>query len=250
MAVPLLAVALWLLAASPVSAADGPDVEVVGAEGADGADGSVVGAEGADVLRVVGSAQSEVEADPDSGSDRRLVDRESSVRIDAVVIALWTIAGVMTVLLGLFLWHTSPRRRLRLAGGGSAGWSGEAEGGAEPAGAEPGEDAPGKDSPGGDFGAKVREALLWLRSRPAPRKESESAGDGSQQESESAGDGSQQESESAGDGSQQESESAGDGSQQESESAGEGSQQDFDGESVDESAVWKFNERDGGHRSV
>ena len=215
MAAPLLAVALCLLAASPVSAADGPD-------------GAVVSTEGSDVLRVVNSAQSEVEADPDSGADRRLVDRESSERIDAVVIALWTIAVVMTVLLGLFLWHTSPRRRLRLAGGGSAGWSGEAEGGAEPAGAEPGEDAPGKDSPGGDFGAKVREALLWLRSRPAPRKESESDGDGSQQESESAGD----------------------GSQQESESAGDGSQQDFDGESVDESAVWKFNERDGGHRSV
>ena len=41
--------------------------------------------------------------------------RESRQRIDAVVIALWSIAGAMTVLLAVFLWHTSPRRRLRLA---------------------------------------------------------------------------------------------------------------------------------------
>ncbi|MCY3649472.1 MAG: hypothetical protein F4Y99_03550 [Acidimicrobiaceae bacterium] len=144
----LLAVALCLLAASPLSAADGPD-------------GAVVGAEGSDVVRVVSSAQSEVEADPDSGSDRRLVDRESSERIDAVVIALWTIAGVMTVLLGLFLWHTSPRRRLRLAGAGPAG----------------------EDSSRGRFEAMAREALLWLRSKLASRKGSGSAGDSSQQES-------------------------------------------------------------------
>ena len=167
-AAPLLAFALCLLAASPVAAADDPD-------------GAVVGAGGTDVPRVVSTAQSEVEADPDS--DRRLVDRESSARIDAVVIALWTIAGVMTVLLGLFLWHTSPRRRLRLAGGGSAGLSGEAEGGAEPAGEEAGEDEPGEDSSKGGFESTVREALLWLRSKLASRKESEPAGDGSQQES-------------------------------------------------------------------
>ena len=155
----LLAVALCLLAASPVSAADDPD-------------GAVVGAEGSDVARVVSSAQSEVEADPDSDPDRRLVDRESSERIDAVVIALWTIAGVMTVLLGLFLWHTSPRRRLRLARSGSAGLSDEAEG-AEPA----------AGSSRGGFERMAREALLWLRSRWAPRKDSESSGDGSEQES-------------------------------------------------------------------
>ena len=161
---------------------------------------------------MVNSAQSDVDADPDSGSDRRLVDRASSERIDAVVIALWTIAGVMTVLLGLFLWHTSPRRRLRLAVSGS----------------EAGEDEPGEDSSKGGFDAVVREALGWLRSRLVPRRESESAGDGSQQESESAGDGSEQESESAGDGSEQES----------------------NGESVDESAVWKFSEENGEQRSV
>ena len=146
MAAPLLAVALCLLAASPVSAADDPD-------------GGVAGAGGSDVVRVVSSAQSEVDADSDP--DRRLVDRESSSRIDAVVIALWTIAGVMTVLLGLFLWHTSPRRRLRLAGAGPAG----------------------EDSSRGRFEAMAREALLWLRSKLASRMESGSAGDSSQQES-------------------------------------------------------------------
>ena len=204
-AAPLLAVALCLLAASPVSAAVDPD-------------GAGASAEGPGVLRVVGSAQSELEADPDSGPDRRLVDRESGERIDAVVIALWTIAGVMTVLLGLFIWHTSPRRRLRLAGDGSAGLSGEAAGGAEPA----------ADSSRGGFEGMAREALLWLRSRLGTRQESESSGDGSEQESDSVGV----------------------GSEQESESVGVGSEQESDGGPVDESAVWKFSEENGGQRSV
>ncbi|MXW93975.1 MAG: hypothetical protein F4110_04245 [Acidimicrobiaceae bacterium] len=195
-AAPLLALALSLLAASPVSADDGGD-------------GGVVGAEGSSAVRMVDSVQSEVEADPDSEPARRLVDRESSERVNAVVIALWAIAGVMTVLLGLFLWHTSPRRRLRLAVGGSAGLSDEAEGAAEPAGDEPGEDEPGADSSKGRFEAMARAALVWLRSKLAPRKQLESAGGSSQQESESATDGSQQA------------------------SYGESS----DGESVDESAV-------------
>ena len=82
-----------------------------------------------DALRVVSTAQSELDTDP----DRRLVDRESSERVDAVVIALWTIAVVMTVLLAIFLWHTSPRRRMRLAGNGSAELSGEADGDSESA---------------------------------------------------------------------------------------------------------------------
>lgn len=193
MAAPLLAVALFVLAASPALAADGTS-------------GAAPGAELSDTTQVGGSAQSEVEGDPDSDPDRRLVDRASSERIDAVVIALWTIAGVMTVLLGFFLWHTSPRRRLRLAGGGSDGLSSEAEDGAEPAGEEAGEDEPGEDSSRGGFEGMAREALLWLRSRLAPRKEPESADHDSQQEP--------------------------------------------DGGSVDESAVWKFNEENGEQRSV
>ena len=95
-----------LSAAAPASAADDRNE-------------TVVSAGQSDALRVVSTAQSEVDTDPDSGSDRRLVDRESSEQVDVVVIALWTIAAVMTVMLVIFLWHTSPRRRLRLAGNGS-----------------------------------------------------------------------------------------------------------------------------------
>ena len=113
MAAPLLAVALCLSAAAPASAADDRNE-------------TVVSAGQSDALRVVSTAQSELDADPDSGSDRRLVDRESSEQVDAVVIALWTIAAVMTVMLAIFLWHTSPRRRLRLAGNGSAELSADA----------------------------------------------------------------------------------------------------------------------------
>ncbi len=123
MAALLLAVAVCLSAAAPASAAGDRD-------------NTAVSAAQSDTLRVVDSAQSELDADADSGSDRRLVDRASSERIDAVVIALWAIAAVMTVLMGVFLWHTSPRRRLRLAGDGSARLSGEAEVDPEPAGGE------------------------------------------------------------------------------------------------------------------
>ena len=66
-------------------------------------------------MGLVSTAQSDVEADSQDDTDRRLVGRESSARVDAVVIALWSIAVGMTVMLGIFLWHTSPRRRLRLA---------------------------------------------------------------------------------------------------------------------------------------
>ena len=61
-----------------------------------------------------GAAQQDGESDP-LGSERRLIDRASSERVDSVVIALFFIAGGMTVMLAIFLWHTSPRRRLRLA---------------------------------------------------------------------------------------------------------------------------------------
>ena len=193
MTAPVVAAALFMLAAAPALAADGPG-------------GASASAELSDTVRVVGSAQSEVDADPDSGSDRRLVDRESSERVDAVVIALWTIAAAMTVMLGIFLWHTSPRRRLRLAASHSAALSEEAGGGAEPAEDEAGEDESREDSSEGGFGARVREALLWLRSRVAPQQDSEPAGDDSQQESE--------------------------------------------GESGDESAVWKFSDENGEQRSV
>ena len=75
MAAPLLAVALCLSAAAPASAAGDRNE-------------TAVSAGQSDALRVVSTAQSELDTDP----DRRLVDRESSERVDAVVIALWAIA--------------------------------------------------------------------------------------------------------------------------------------------------------------
>ena len=126
MTVPLLAVALCLLAAGPASAADDRVV--------------VVSGEQSDSPSLVGTAQSDGGTDTEPGTDRRLVGRQSGERVDAVVIALWTIAAVMTVLLGIFLWHTSPRRRLRLAGP-SAELFDEAEEHSEVAGSDPGEDS-------------------------------------------------------------------------------------------------------------
>jgi len=99
----LLAVALLVAVAGAVSATDGGETPMV------------VSIEVSDSLGVVSTAQSDTEIDPESGTERRLVGRETSERVDAVVIALWSIAAGMTVMLVLFLWHTSPRRRLRLA---------------------------------------------------------------------------------------------------------------------------------------
>ncbi len=230
MTAPLLAVALCLLAAGPASAADGGDELVVSVDQSDS-------------LGLVKTAQSDGGTDADSGPDRRLVGRESGERVDAVVIALWTIAGVMTVLLGVFLWHTSPRRRLRLAGPsaelfdgaeGSVGPSEDASTGdvaAEDVAAEDvasgdvaaedaasgdvaAEDESREDSLEGGVGGRVREALLWLRSRVAPQQVSVPAVD------------------------------------EVSVSAVDDSQQESGRDSEDESAVWKFGEEDGGERSV
>ena len=99
-AAPLLAVVLLVAGVGSASAADGSD-------------GSVVNADQSDEPGVVVIAQSDV--DPESDTERRLVERETSERVDGVVIALWSIAAGMTVMLVVFLWHTSPRRRLRLA---------------------------------------------------------------------------------------------------------------------------------------
>ena len=102
-AAPLLTVVLFVVAVDSASAADEGDAPMVVSTGQPGA------------LGVVSTAQSDVETDLEDGTDRRLVGRESSERVDAIVIALWSIAAGMTVMLGIFLWHTSPRRRLRLA---------------------------------------------------------------------------------------------------------------------------------------
>ena len=105
-AAPLVAVALFVVSAASAASASAAD---------EGDSPMVVSADQSGSLGLVRTAQSDVEADPEDGTDRRLVGRESSERVDAVVIALWSIAAGMTVMLGIFLWHTSPRRRLRLA---------------------------------------------------------------------------------------------------------------------------------------
>lgn len=60
-------------------------------------------------------AQGDSDGDGESDTDRRLIDRSSTERVDSVLIALFSIAGAMALMLLAFLWHTSPRRRLRLA---------------------------------------------------------------------------------------------------------------------------------------
>ena len=128
-AAPLLTVVLFVVAVDSVSAADEGDAPMV------------VSADQPGALGVVSTAQSDVETDPEDGTDRRLVGRESSERVDAIVIALWSIAAGMTVMLGIFLWHTSPRRRLRLARRRSTElYEAEGEESGEPAEGESAED--------------------------------------------------------------------------------------------------------------
>ena len=186
MTAPLLAVTLCLLlAAGPAWAADDGGEVVISVGQPDSL--GVVSTAQSDSLGVVSTAQSDGGTDTEPGTDRRLVGRESGERVDAVVIALWTIAGVMTVLLGIFLWHTSPRRRLRLAAA-SAELFDAAEGSTEPSETEPSEDESTEDEsqddlPERDLGGRVRDALLRLRSMVTPQHDSGPADDDSQPES-------------------------------------------------------------------
>ena len=214
----LLAVALCLLAAGPASAADDRVVVVSGGQ--------------SDSPGVVGTAQSDGGTDTEPGTDRRLVERESSERVDAVVIALWTIAGVMTVLLGVFLWHTSPRRRLRLAGASAELFDG-AEEDSEVDGGEPGDDsgARGLGLAVKDFVVTVWERMVaWTRSRVAQSHVAEAAQDAEAAHVAEAA---------------RDAEAA-----QDAEAVGDGSEQESVGDSEDESAVWRFGEKDDGERSV
>ena len=156
---------LCLVAAGPAAGADGRDEVVVD-----------VGQSG--LLGLVDTAQSDGGTETQTGTDRRLVERESGQRVDAVVIALWAIAGVMTVLLGIFLWHTSPRRRMRLAAGPSAELfddladeradDSEPDGGSGSAGdsGSNGDPEPGGDRPGGDSVPVVDRSAARPADRP------------------------------------------------------------------------------------
>ena len=64
---------------------------------------------------VVPEADPENTSDSDSADGRRTVDPESSRELERITLALVAIAVLMTVLLAMFLWHTSPQRRLRVA---------------------------------------------------------------------------------------------------------------------------------------
>ena len=100
-------------AAQNPSAAGGSGAGVPSSAGGSGVEElSAAGESGAEEPTV---AQGDEVTDLGEGTERRLVERQSSERVDGVVIALFSIAGVMSVMLAVFLWHTSPRRRLRLA---------------------------------------------------------------------------------------------------------------------------------------
>ena len=52
----------------------------------------------------------------DSRTDSQIFDdRKAEKEVDLIVNFLLSIAVFMAVMLGVFLWHTSPRRRLRVA---------------------------------------------------------------------------------------------------------------------------------------
>lgn len=59
---------------------------------------------------------SQEQSQDEQRADYPLYDgRSADGQIDLVVTSLASIAAVMTVMLGFFLWHTSPRRRLQVA---------------------------------------------------------------------------------------------------------------------------------------
>ena len=181
-AAPLLAVALLVVSATSASAADEGDAPMV------------VSADQSGSLGLVSTAQSDVEADPEDGTDRRLVGRESSERVDAIVIALWLIAAGMTVMLGIFLWHTSPRRRLRLARRRSTeryeaegDESEDGEGPADDGSAQEASGDPEQESAEGESGDPEQESAEEGSGDPEQESAEEGSGD---PEQESAEDGS------------------------------------------------------------
>ena len=164
MAAPLLVVALCFMGGAAAWAQE-QSAEVV------------VSADRSDALGVVSIAQSDDGTDPDPDSDLRLVERESSERVDAVVIALWVIAAGMSALLGVFLWHTSPRRRLRMARSRSVQLYSEAQEDSEPSTGpftgEPEHETDGEsDPPAEELAVSEESALESDADADAPAEES------------------------------------------------------------------------------
>ena len=94
------------------------------------------------------------------GPERRLVGRDSSERVDAVFFALMSIAAGLSVMLVIFVWHTSPRRRLRLSR--DLAWRGSdapAVAGKEPVAAESGQAGASAGDPGGETGESEGSAV-------------------------------------------------------------------------------------------
>lgn len=78
----------------------------------------VFGASAASVHAQADDSQggSQEQSQDEQRADYPLYDgRSADGQIDLVVTSLASIAAVMTVMLGFFLWHTSPRRRLQVA---------------------------------------------------------------------------------------------------------------------------------------
>ena len=93
------------------------------------------------------------------GPERRLVGRDSSESVDAVFFALMSIAAGLSVMLVIFVWHTSPRRRLRLSR--ELAWRGSDEravAGKEPVAAS-GQAGASTGDPGGETGESEGSAV-------------------------------------------------------------------------------------------
>ena len=94
------------------------------------------------------------------GPERRLVGRDSSESVDAVFFALMSIAAGLSVMLVIFVWHTSPRRRLRLSR--ELAWRGSdtpVGAGKEPVAAESGQAGASTGDPGGETGESEGSAV-------------------------------------------------------------------------------------------
>ena len=78
--------------------------------------GAAAGPAGAQADPAESQADSQEQSQDEQQADYPFYDgRAADGQVDMVVASLVSIAAFMTVMLGLFLWHTSPRRRLLVA---------------------------------------------------------------------------------------------------------------------------------------